>query len=244
MNEGGSYRIPEIEELCRRSDILCIHEQFLRNNSLSLLKFSDNHKFYFATAKSRQRRSSSGELVIVIRSAVDSEGLYTAENFVAVRVGNLVIVNIYLLTSDSNKDSVNQFSKAVRAPAKCPDTPSLSKLERVIIDDYSCDLVDDLSPQSQLILSVLEIRYRILPKDKYFTFVHTSGSVSNIDPVAGTPNVSGTVSVLKGSHSANHISIEACVSVCIKKAKSTSQWNEIKDWSDADFPLYHVLYSA
>ena len=68
-------------------------------------------------------------------------------------------------------------------------------------------------------------------KNKDFTFVHTSGSVSNIDYVLLTPNVSGMISVLMGSHSAEQIPIEACVNVCISKAKSTKQWHEIKDWS-------------
>ena len=61
----------------------------------------------------------------------------------------------------------------------------------------------------------------MLPKDNDFTFVHTSGSVSNIDHVACTLNVSGTVSVLMGSHSTDHIPIEACVNVCIPKEEYT-----------------------
>ena len=85
MNEGVSHRIPVTEELCRGSDILCIHEQFLSNNSLTLLKFSDNHTFYFTTAKSCQRGSSSGGLVIVSSSAADSESLHAADNLVAVK---------------------------------------------------------------------------------------------------------------------------------------------------------------
>ena len=45
----------------------------------------------------------------------------------------------------------------------------------------------------------------------------------NIDHVACTLNVSGTVSVLMGSHSTDHIPIEACVNVGIPKEKRTSQ---------------------
>ena len=89
----------------------------------------------------------------------------------------------------------------------------LSKLECVIIGDYNCDIADDSSPRSQLILSTLENRYRVLPKDIDFTFVHTSGSVSNIDHVGCTLNVSGTVRVLMVSHSTDHIPIESCVNV-------------------------------
>ena len=170
--------------------------------------FQENHTFYFVPAKSRQRGRLSGGLAIVCSSAVDSESLHTAENFMVIRAGNLVIVNVYLPTNYSDEESDNRFSKAVRALAKCLKTIMLSKLECVIIGDYNCDLADDSSPRSQLILSTLENRYRVLPKDNDFTFVHTSGSVSNIDHVACTLNVSGTVSVLMGSHSTDHIPLK------------------------------------
>ena len=241
MNGGVSHRIPLNEELCWRGNILCIQEHLLTSDSLSLLKFSDNHTFYFVPAKSRQRGRPSGGLAIVCSSAVDSESLHTAENFMFIRAGNLVIVNVYLPTNYSNDESDNRFSKAVRALAECLNTIMLSKLECVIIGDYNCDLADDSSPWSQLILSILENRYCVLPKDNDFTFIHTSGSVSNIDHVACTLNVSGTVSVLIGSHSTDHIPIEASVNVCIPKEKSSSQWYEIKDWLKADFPLYQTV---
>ena len=95
----------------------------------------------------------------------------------------------------------------------------LSKLECVIIRNYDCDLADDSSPRSPLILSTLENWYRVLPKDNDFTFVRTSGSVSNIDNVACTLNVSGRVSVLIGNHSTNHIPIEACVNGVYSEGK-------------------------
>ena len=127
MNGGVSHRIPLNEELCWRGNILCIQEHLLTSDSLSLLKFSDNHTFYFVPAKSRQRGRPSGGLTIVCSSAVDSESLHTAENFMFIRAGNLVIVNVYLPTNYSNDESDNRFSKAVRALAECLNTIMLSK---------------------------------------------------------------------------------------------------------------------
>ena len=131
----------------------------------------------------------------------------------------------------------------MRALAKCLKTIMLSKLECVIIGDYYCDLANDSSPRFKLILSTLENRYRMLPKDNDFTLTltHTSNSVSNIDHVTCTLNLSGTVSVLMGIHSTSHIPIEACANVCIPKEKRTSQWYEKKDWLKADFPLYQTM---
>ena len=216
-------------------------EHFLTNDSLDLLKFLDNHTFYFVSAKSCQHGRPSGGLAIVGSSAFDSESLHAAENLMAIKVGNIVIVNVYFPTNYSDDDSDNRLSKAVIALAKCLKTIMLSKLECIIVRDYHYNLIDDSSSRSQLILSAIESRYRVLPKDKDFTFVHTSSSVSNIDHVTCTPNVNGTVSVLMGSHPSDHIPIEAYITVCILKTKSTSQWHEIKDWSKADFPLYRTV---
>ena len=80
MSGGVSHRIPLIEELCRRGNILCI--KFAR--VFSLLKFSDNQTFYFVAAKSCQRGRPSGELAIICSSAVDSESLHTAENLMVI----------------------------------------------------------------------------------------------------------------------------------------------------------------
>ena len=177
MNGGVSRRITVIEELCRRSDILYIQEHLLTNDSLSLLDFSHNHTFYFVPSKSRQRGRPSGGLVIVCSSAVDSESLHAAENFMAIRVGTLLIGNVYLSTNYSDEGSENRFLKAVQALAKYLKTTRVSKLECVIVGDYNCSLIDDSSPWTQLILSALESRYRVLPKERDFPFVQTSGSV-------------------------------------------------------------------
>ena len=42
-------------------------------------------------------------------------------------------------------------------------------------------------------------------------------------------------------NSAEHIPIEAFVKVCIQKAKSISQWHEIKGCSKADFSAYRKV---
>ena len=103
MNGGVSHRIPVIEELCRRSNIRCIQEHLLTNYSINQLNFSDNHTFYFVPAKSRHYGRLSGGLAIVFSSVVDSGSLHTADNFMAKRVGNLVIVNVYLPTNYSDE---------------------------------------------------------------------------------------------------------------------------------------------
>ena len=50
----------------------------------------------------------------------------------------------------------------------------LSKLKCVRVGDYNCNVVDDSSLWS-LLLSAFGSRYLVLPKDKDFTFVYTSG---------------------------------------------------------------------
>jgi len=111
-----------IEDLLSRYDIVCLLEHFATSLSLSLLNLSPNHQVFTVAAKrSRTHGRPSGSLATYVRSSLFTSMFDSALDFLAIKIQDMVIVNVYLPTDYRYDRSDRLFAISIARLSKCID---------------------------------------------------------------------------------------------------------------------------
>ena len=111
---------PMVKQLCLTKEIICIQEHFLSADNMKLLDIVPSHVLHFVAAKRpRKRGRPSGGLATIIYRHTNSELFAKSDHFLAVKVGDTVIVNVYLPTDYRDENSETKFALACRKLGKC-----------------------------------------------------------------------------------------------------------------------------
>ena len=184
MNGRVPNKLAIIQKYCANCDILFIQEHMLSPHNISLLKFSHKLTFYFESAKLRSFGRPSVGLAIICHPYIESKVLFTHDHFLAISSGSIAFFNVYLPTNYHDDKSEREFMNAVHELAKCLKSVAQRDLQCVVMGDFNCNLLDSTFARSQLLSGIFDEKLTILPKEIDYSFVHNSGSVSNIDHAA------------------------------------------------------------
>ena len=241
INGGILDKLPVLEKLCESFSVICIQEHFLTDLNSQLLCPSSNVTVHLSPARRfKAKGRPSGGLAVL--TTCQSELLEMCDCYLAVTVDNLVIVNLYLPTNYRDEASERKFAIACRKVAKL--LKKIEKMNRkcILIGDFNCDLLENSSARAETFLSILPTGYSIVPKDRNYSFISTSGNTSNLDHVVflHPPNPDLIVKVgLEGEYS-DHIPLFLSIPVrdtpSSEFAKRKSKFLRVKSWDKIDLP--------
>ena len=185
-----------IEDLLSRYDIVCLQEHFATSLSLPLLNLSPNHQVFTVAAKrSRTHGRPSGGLATYVRSSLSTSMFDSALDFLAVKIQDMVIVNVYLPTDYRDDRSDRLFAISIARLSKCIDKIKKHGLSCLITGDFNCDLENpsgnnsSSSNRANMLLGMLGDEFILVSKNKNFSYIHNSGSMSNLDHVMHTQSL-------------------------------------------------------
>ena len=104
----------------------------------------------------------------------------------------MVIVNVYLPMDYHHDRSDRLFAIKIVRLLKCVDKIKNYGLPCLITGDFNCDLENlrgnncSSSNRAYILLGMLGDEFILMSKNKNFSYIHNSGSVSNLDHVMHT----------------------------------------------------------
>ena len=114
----------------------------------------------------------------------------------------------------------------------------------ILIGDFNCDLLENSSARAETFLSVLPIGYSIVPKDRNYSFISTSGNASNLDHVVflHPHNLDLIVKVSLEGEDSDHIPLFLSFPVrdtpSSEFIKRKSKYLRIKSWDKIDKGIF------
>ena len=137
----------------------------------------------------------------------------SADYFISIQMSDLVVIKIYLTTNSGDKSSERRFHTAVRLLAKCVKQSPRKKSRCLIIGDFNCNLADEKRSYAQLIKSMLPEYFTLLRKDKLYSYISTSNTVTNLDHVQYSASANYEVTVSSEGFYSDHLPISVAVPI-------------------------------
>lgn len=120
----------------------------------------------------------------LVKSFLLCSSFDSGSDFLAVRINNVVLINVYLPTDYRDVESERLFAISMVRLAKCLENVKKQALSCVIVGEFNCDLTTkNETPSSRvtLLYGLLDSEYILASKNKDFSYIHNSRSTSNID---------------------------------------------------------------
>ena len=106
---------------------------------------------------------------------------YSDKHILAVRVNSTVFDYVYLPYKNNTVESINRFAVTCKSLKSVMNRVKENKLDFIVLGDFNTDL-DEQSYRSREMLECMP-SYLILKKYLSYSYIHQSGSVSNIDHI-------------------------------------------------------------
>ena len=233
-----------IDELACNYDIVCLQEHLLSSANTNLLKRSANHVVFVSAARTTFGRPSGGLACILNRNSVAcySPVLFHSDpNILAVRINDLVIVNVYLPCDRKSVQSLNRFAKTCSVLQKLLESVSNQGYRFLIAGDFNADLLSS-NIRSDLIFDSLP-QFKLVEKTCIYSYLHHSGSQSNIDHVVCSPGLPvSTVTVHEDHCDLDHLPISFVFQIPICTNRNALQagrrWVFRRNWNKINLSLY------
>jgi exonuclease III len=170
---------------------------------------------------------------------------YSEENILAVRIAELVFINAYFPYDRKSIQSLNKFAKTCSVLKKVADSASSFGYQFVVAWDFYADLLNS-NLRSDLVFQSLS-KFKLLDKNRSFSYFHHSGSHTNIDLVLCSPNLSvSIVSVYETESDTDHlpISFSFDISLSLDISRVNRRWFTRRNWNKANWALYISTLAA
>lgn len=228
-------------------DIVLLQEHLLPAVSVSSLNRSDEHVVYTTSARRTRGRPSGGLACIVSNrlSCFSPQCIHSCDNFIALRIADLVIINTYLPHDKKTVLSFNKFTKIVSSLKNFLRNIERHSFKWIIVGDLNCNINRE-STRSDLVLQSLPDGYQIVAKSADFSYIHNSGCVSDIDHcVCSAGVICSSVEVHDEERDYDHLPLSFTVSVshssglnqCESSVRGTKWYNK-REWNKANWTLY------
>ena len=160
----------------------------------------------------------SGGLACILRhssfSSTTPALVNSNENLLAVRIADLILINVYFPCGRKSVQSLNKFAK----------TASPLGYQFVVAGNFNADLLNS-SIRSDIVFYSLS-EFKLVGKNRPFSYIHHSGSLSNIDHVLCSPNLSvSTISVHQTESNKDHLPISFMLGISLSQDSSTRRGN-------------------
>jgi exonuclease III len=183
MNGKVLDKLPFLSDLSMKYNLICLQEHFVMEASVNLLKFSPDYHYIIQPArKSSNHRRPSGGLPIISNSGPLSLAcLQQSEHFQLIKCEDSIVANVYLPTNHNNIVLEQKFAIASKRLRNSIKKVLRDGLPLVILGDFNCNIEDSSKSCAQVLLSSLPNGFKLATKNKQYSFISLSQSVSNID---------------------------------------------------------------
>lgn len=234
-----------LNEKLSNFDILLLQEHLLPSVSLNFLNRSREHSVFARGARKTSGRPSGG-LASIFKNDLGfySPTLYDeCDYYIAFRLCELVIINVYLPCDRNSLRSMNNFSKACESLKRLLVQIVSDGLNWMVFGDVNCD-INSVSSRSTQLLDIFPNDYQILSKDESFSYIHNSGSVSDIDHCIISSGVKcSNVHVNTEERDLDHLPLSVTVTLKLSNSHSfnsprSKKWFSRREWSKVNWHLY------
>ena len=143
-------------------------------------------------------------------------------------------------TNYRNESSYRQFATACASVSKSIHRVRSSNKSIFIWGDFNKDLKNENAPLTQILLSFPSNGVFLLPKSKPFSYVHNSGSTSDLDFVLTDDHqMQGTIDVSSGILTSDHLSLQFRLIYSLPLHGQNPKWCFKPCCNFLDLYLYH-----
>ena len=236
-------KVPSPEEKLSRFDVFLLQEHLLPTCSVNFLRRNRDHIVFSSNTRQTRDMPSGGLACYTRRTLVDLSPVcyQSSEHFLAVRLGDSVLINSYLSHNKKSVQSLSSFAKSCdRLQGPTGGTESLG---------YSWLLVGDLnynihisSSRSETLVNALPATNRIINKDCSFSYIHNSGAVSDLDHCECSPLLhSSYIHVNNEERGYDHLPLNLDISISSRITFSAppkpKKWTCKRDWDNTNWSL-------
>ena len=226
-------------------DILFLQEHLLPLVSLNSLRRSKEHLVFARSARKTSGRPSGGLACVLKHKLLPLSPVCYREcdYFIAIRLANLVLINVYLPCDQRSFPSLTKYTKACASLKTLLISVESNGLDWILLGDMNCD-INSTSTRTDLFLDSLPNGYRVLDKDASHSYIHNSGSLSDIDHCVVSSGVSiSDIHIDQDERDYDHLPLSATVTINTTRAEQNlctnyKKWITKRDWNKADWPLY------
>ena len=180
---GTKDKVLSLDEKLANHNVVLLQEHLLPSCSVNFLRQSSQHAVFTTNACCTRGRPSGGLACIIKRSLpryLSPSCYQSSEHYLAIRLADVILINAYL---PHDRRSVSSFSSYANACNKLKAL--ISGIECLgykwlLIGDLNCDITVS-STRKEVLFQCLPSAFKVLAKDLSFTYIHCSGSVSNLD---------------------------------------------------------------
>ena len=129
----------------------------------------------------RRHQVVRGGLVIAVGKKFNSSYFESSDFYVSVDLDYLVLVCVYMPTNYRNEESSRKYASAWASLSETLHKITAANKPLLICGDFNTDLKDDFAPFLQLLLPSLPSGVSVITKSKPFSYVHNSGSTSDLN---------------------------------------------------------------
>ena len=179
---GTKDKDVSLDQKLENFDVLFLQEHLLPLVSLNSLQRSNEHSVFSKSARKTSGRPSGGLACLIKKTLFSPPPLcyHESDCYIAIRLANLVLINVYLPCDQKSLRSLTKFTKFCALIKSLLNGIESSGLDWLLIGDLNCN-IHSSSVRTELLLDSLPNSYKILKKDASHSYIHNSGSLSDID---------------------------------------------------------------
>lgn len=230
-----------LDTMSLTNEVICIQEHLLSEDNTNLLKFSSSLQCFIRPAERvKSRGRPSGGLATLVRKSLQAELLASSKHFLAVKVRDTVIINVYLPTNYRSSLSDSKFTGACTQLSRFVKAQIPGNTKVLLIGDFNCDLLNTESERTQIVIGSLPDQLNVVDKDKAYTFISVANTVSNLDHVLTNFPVSDEVKVAADGSYSDHLPLSLSITLDCPKLSGPckSQWRVYSDWKQVSNDLF------
>ena len=166
-----------LENLMLNYDTVFLQEHLLTAASSNFLRRNSAHRPFITHARPTKGRSSGG-LACTVKDVIIASQFYSNSNLLAIRIGNTISINCYLLHDKRYTRSFPSFSMVCKKLGDLISSVTSKGFSWVMFVDFN---VTSSCPSSVPLWNALPDDFQIVPMNLPFSYIHQSGSKTNID---------------------------------------------------------------
>ena len=221
-----------LDQKLENFDVLFLQEHFLPIVSLNFLRRSNEHLVFFST---------SGGIACLIKKTLFSPPplrYHESDCYIATRLANLVLINVYLPFDQKCLRSLTKFTKSWALIKSLLSGIESNGLDWLFIDDLNCN-INSSSVWTELLLDSLPNSSKILKKDASHSYIHNSSSLSDIDHcIVSSGLFCGEVHVDQDERDYDRLPLSLTVTLNATAQKNLRpnfrKWISKREWNKAD----------
>ena len=235
----NAAKLDYVKNLCIAHNIVCVQEHLLTTDNFGLIQSIPDKSVHIHEAKrSSARGRPSGGLAIFVDDSIDCRKLESCDFYLAVEFPGpsaFTLVNVYLPTNMNTDLSEKRYAEACGRLGRLLRKLGNSRI--LVCGDFQCDPLLKGKLQDVL-MTCIPSECTLYTKDQNFTFIHNSGSTSNIDHVFSNFTIPSPIQVDSEHTASDHLGLKFRVPFSRAVKSRNRGYIERREWKKINIDLY------